>query len=453
MVTRTGPPDQRGLGYAPAVSSQQRALVAAEILSVGSELTVGETRDTNSGEIARSLTELGLTVSRVQALPDELETVRDAFADALGRADLVVSTGGLGPTPDDLTREAIAAVVNESPAVDPELERWLRGLWERRAMPMPDLNLKQAWLIPSAVALPNPNGTAPGWWVDRPDGRVVVALPGPPREMRPIWQDEAVPRLRDRGAGVPSARATLRLQGIGESVVAERIGEDLLRADRPSVATYARWDAVDVRIAAAGEDAVPLVEATRRRIEELLGDHVWATGATSWPDAIGAELAARSWSLSLVEVGTGGSLGALIGDQPWLRLAEALDPAAPAAMARDGGPAAEPDDEARVATSGIGASAPNVTPRVQLEALARRARARGGSEVSVGVRARPRGGDTAVGVVVLRPGSTHHERRLVFLDGAQGRSRAALAAAAVLLADLRRADGGSGPDRHADDDR
>jgi molybdenum cofactor synthesis domain-containing protein len=104
-----------------------RPLLTAELLSVGTELTVGETRDTNAGELARSLTGMGVAVRRIQALPDDLDAVREAFATALERADLVVSTGGLGPTPDDLTREAIAAVTGEEPAVDADLEAWLRG--------------------------------------------------------------------------------------------------------------------------------------------------------------------------------------------------------------------------------------------------------------------------------------------------------------------------------------
>ena len=165
-------------------TSPGRTLRVAGLLSVGSELTVGETRDTNSGEIARELTQYGVRVARIQALPDELETVRGAFAAALSNAGLVVSTGGLGPTPDDLTREAIAAATGETVAIDPDLEAWLRNLWARRNMPFAPINLKQAWLIPSATAIPNPNGTAPGWWVDVKGGQVIVALPGPPRARR-----------------------------------------------------------------------------------------------------------------------------------------------------------------------------------------------------------------------------------------------------------------------------
>ncbi|HET7472462.1 MAG TPA: molybdopterin-binding protein [Candidatus Limnocylindrales bacterium] len=397
-----------------------RPLRTAELLSIGSELTVGETRDTNAGDLARSLTGLGIAVRRIQALPDDLVVVSAAFADAAASADLVVSTGGLGPTPDDLTREAIAAAVGEEPAVDPDLERWLRELWDRRGMPFPAMNLKQAWLLPSATALPNPNGTAPGWWVARPDGGLIVALPGPPREMRPMWTDHVVPALRQHGIGASVASRTLRLAGIGESQVADLLGEDLLRASDPIVATYARADAVDVRISArdasdevpaAGRAAADRVAATAARIAPLLGGHVWSEGETSWADAIEAALAARGQTLAILEIGTAGSLAALLGDRDRIRFSEAL--------------------ASETSTAQAHASAEG------LEHLTRRAAELGGSAIAIGVRARPRGGDTAVSVVVVSPDWTHRERRIVFLGGSNGRTRAALAAAHILLTAIR----------------
>jgi competence/damage-inducible protein CinA-like protein len=411
-----------------------RRLVTAELLSIGSELTVGETRDTNAGELARSLAGLGVRVTRLTALPDDLPVVSAAFADGLARADLVISTGGLGPTPDDVTREAIAAACDEVPAVDPDLEAWLRELWARRGMAFPESNVKQAWLIPSATALPNPNGTAPGWFVQRADGRIVVALPGPPREMRPMWADEALPRLRQIGLGVPSATRTFRLAGIGESQVAERLGEALLRAANPVVATYARAEAVDVRISAVAdttEDATALVEGAATTVLDRLGEHVWATGEATWSDAIGARLGELGWSLAVVEIGTGGSVDALLGDAGWLRFDESVAADAPAATAH-----LDPhltDDEH--------AAAGETEPVPEgLLAYARRARELGGSEVGLAVRARARRGDTAVAVAIATPAGERSVSRLVFLTGAQGRSRAALAAAAVLLETLREAD-------------
>ncbi|MDQ3127531.1 MAG: molybdopterin-binding protein [Chloroflexota bacterium] len=405
-----------------------RPILTAELLSIGSELTVGETRDTNAGEIARTLTGIGVAVGRIQAVPDDLEVVRDAMAGAVARVDLVVSTGGLGPTPDDLTREAIAAAVGEEPAVDPELEAWLRALWSRRRAPFPEMNLKQAWLLPSATALPNPNGTAPGWWVDRADGGVVVALPGPPREMRPMWTDHALARLRDRGAGAPVASRTLRLAGIGESQVADLIGEALLRGLDPIVATYARQDAVDVRISsrdlgpamhgvgagaveAGASSASERVAAAAERIAALLDGHVWSEGETTWADAIGEALSEGGSALAVVEVGTAAALAVLLGDRPWIRITESVSSDGPVASER------------RTAAG--------------LETLTRQAMARGGAVVGIGVRARERGADTAVSMVVVGPDWIHRERRIVFLGGPNGRTRSALAAAHVLLTALR----------------
>lgn len=394
-----------------------RPLLRAELLSIGSELTVGDTRDTNSGELARELTAAGVEVTRITALPDRLDAVTDAFTMGLARADLVVSTGGLGPTPDDLTRESIAAACGETPVVDPVLERWLRGLWARRNVPFPAANLKQAWLIPSAAALDNPNGTAPGWYVDRPDGRVVVALPGPPREMRPMWADLVLPRLRAHagGFGTDVASRTYRLMGIGESQVAEILGEAMLRNEDPEVATYARVEAVDVRVSAVGRPDRPAAEAVAAvaaEVESRLAGHIWAEGSTTWSDAIGAALRTADGSLALTEIGTRGQVAAVFGDVDWVRLAEShlVDDLGDEPEARD--------------------------PALRDRAWAIRATA--GSTVGMAVVARGRGADTDVVVAVVTADHEHVEHGTVFLGGANGRARAALAAASVLLRFLRR---------------
>jgi nicotinamide-nucleotide amidase len=388
----------------------ERPILSAEILSIGSELTVGETRDTNAGELARELTALGVRVVRLQALPDDLAAVTTAFERALGTADLVISTGGLGPTPDDLTREAIAAALGRQPAVDRELERWLRGLFERRSIPFPETNLKQAWLLPGATAIPNDNGTAPGWFVEAGGDRVVVALPGPPREMRPMWSDWVVPRLRERGVGQGTAVRVLRLAGIGESLIAERLGEATLEASNPIVATYARADAVDVRISATdegGRSAAEIVATAEAHALSVLGEHVWATGATSWGEAIELELERLGWRLAVVEIGTRGSVGALLGENvERIAFIEAL-PHPPSGLERT-------------------------------EDLAERVRQTGhDAEIGLAIQIRARGGDTGASIAISSPAGIHRERRVVFLDGQAGRTRAALAAADVLLRQLR----------------
>ena len=141
-------------GPVRAFGDPREVVVAAELLSIGSELTVGETRDTNAGELAAALTREGVTVGRIVALPDRLDVVTEALTTAFGRADLVVSTGGLGPTPDDLTRESIAAALGETVEVDPGLEAWLRGRWDRRGLPMPSLSW--CWIPGMAASTPEP---------------------------------------------------------------------------------------------------------------------------------------------------------------------------------------------------------------------------------------------------------------------------------------------------------
>jgi nicotinamide-nucleotide amidase len=396
-------------------------LLTAELLSVGTELTIGETRDTNAGDLARELTARGVVVGRITALPDDLATVQAAFTDAMARCDIVISTGGLGPTPDDLTREAVAGALGETPKVDPGLERWLHDLFERRGLPLPAANLKQAWLIPSATSIPNDNGTAPGWWVVHGGGRIVALLPGPPREMRPMWEGWVLPRLTAAGLGQSMAVVTLRTTGIGESLIADRLGTLLDRAANPTVATYARADSVDIRISALpepGQDPQDLLASVEARVIAEIGEHVWARGLTAWPEAAAAALTEAGWRISIVEVGLRGALIALLGEGLADRLAVA-ETLAERPHPHDGHPAT-------------------------LEHLATQVRKRGGSEVGLAVEGRPRRGDTAVSIAIVDPVGRHRERRIVFLGGQQGRSRAAVAAAAVLVKRLRSAGAGAG---------
>jgi nicotinamide-nucleotide amidase len=397
-----------------------RPIATAVLLAVGSELTTGETRDSNGGELAGSLAAAGVTVHRITALPDDLPAVTAAFADALDEVDLVVSTGGLGPTPDDLTREAVAAAIGEPPAIDPALEAWLRSLFNRRGMALPEVNLKQAWLIPSATGIPNANGTAPGWWVDRPDGRIVVLLPGPPREMRPMWTDWALPRLRERGLGDGRIAKTLRTYGIGESSVVERLGEPLFRTPNPVVATYARAEWLDIRISAvddAAADATTHIAAAEATVRTGIPGHVWAQGETTWGDVVGAAADAAGVRFVAVERGTGGSLVALLGDVR--ALAEAVIRHGNAEVS-----AGLPDGDA-------------------LRADAARAAADAGVQVGLALAVASEGGHTAVRAAVA--GATVDGDELIdlrlYTHGAYGRLRAAVAAAAFLAERL-----GGGPE-------
>ncbi len=376
-------------------------IATAEMLAIGAELLAGETGDTNSGDIARQLTQLGVEVSRMSQLPDDLEVVSAALRDALARVDLVVTTGGLGPTPDDLTRESIAAALGETPVVDPGLETWLRDLWAARGLPFSDVNLKQAWLIPSAEAMGNPNGTAPGWWIDHED-QVVVALPGPPREMKPMWRDHVLPRLQARGLGLDRATRTLHLVGIGESALVDVVGSDLLRAENPRMATYARADFVDVRVsavAAAGRTAREIVAEAIASLSPRVDPYVFAADDEDWLDALVPLLADRR--LALAEVGTGGYLGLLLGQAPFVALSEVRREAPDAVL------------------------------------LAADVRRRAGTHIGLAIIGREHGDDMQVEIGLDLEGRTETVTRTAFRGGDTGRRRAANIAIAELWKRLR----------------
>jgi len=390
-----------------------RPIETAVILAVGTELTTGTTRDTNSGELARELTGLGVKVRQTIALPDDLTEVTAAFAGALEQVDLVVSTGGLGPTPDDLTREAIASACGLEPSVDPKLEAWLRGLFARRGIEMPEANRKQAWLIEGASALPNGRGSAPGWHVQRPDGRVIVALPGPPREMWPMWRDEAVPRLQQARLGVARVARTLRLSGIGESALVDLIGEDVLRAPTPQVATYARADAVDVVVTAESADGAEATRAVDEMIislRERVGQYVFAEGDQTWADALAARLGDRT--MAVAEFGSAGQLQALLGNADFLLYGELV----------------RAESEVRQAATDLGH-------------FAQRVRDATSADIGVAVYARETRGDTHVRIAIATEAGVDEHKRIAFLGGEEGRRRAALAACAALWQLL----GDSGP--------
>ncbi|MEO7000676.1 MAG: competence/damage-inducible protein A [Ktedonobacterales bacterium] len=288
----------------------------AEILSIGTELLLGHIADTNAAYLAQQLTTLGIDLYYVSQVGDNLERLSETLRRARDRCDLVVMTGGLGPTEDDISREAIAAVLGETPTVDPHLEADLRAFFTERGIVMPERNVKQAWVIPSVMPLDNPVGTAPGWWAER-DGKVVVAMPGVPSEMTRMWEHEVVPRLEGL-AGAAFFTRILRVAGMGESTVEERLG-DLIHSGNPTVATYAKRDGVDVRITAkaASDDAAQAqVAAMEERARTVLGQHVFGVDHETPQSVVHQLLFDRGLTLATMESCTGGLLASLITDVP-----------------------------------------------------------------------------------------------------------------------------------------
>ncbi len=286
----------------------------AEIISCGTELLLGHITDTNATYLAQSLSALGIDLYFVSQVGDNQGRIVETLRRAWERSDLIIMTGGLGPTEDDLARESISALLGETMQVDPKLEAELRDIFTRRNVRMPERNVKQATLIPSAQALPNPLGTAPGWWVEK-DEHIIIAMPGVPREMYRMWEQEAVPRLRPYTGGLIFTRI-LRVWGLGESAVEERI-DALLHSNNPTIATYARSDAIDVRItakASTGEEAERLVAGMEAQARQLLGHHVFGVDKDTLQSVVGRYLTARNQTLAVMESLTGGRLSSTITD-------------------------------------------------------------------------------------------------------------------------------------------
>jgi len=288
----------------------------AEIISCGTELLLGHITDTNATYLAQSLASLGIDLYFISQVGDNQGRIIETLRRAWERSDLIIMTGGLGPTEDDLARESISALLGETMQVDTVLETELRGIFAVRNVIMPERNVKQATLIPSARPLSNPLGTAPGWWVEK-DGHIIVAMPGVPRELYRMWEREVIPRLVPYTGGLIFTRL-LRVWGLGESAVEERL-DSVIHSDNPTVATYAKSDAIDVRITAKAEtreQAEQQVAAMERRVREILRHHIFGIDKDTLQSVVGKYLTERGQTLAVMETLTGGLLSSRITDVP-----------------------------------------------------------------------------------------------------------------------------------------
>ena len=286
----------------------------AELLSIGAELLLGETVDTNAAFLGGEMAALGLPLSSVRMLPDDRAVLREAFDEARGRSTVVIATGGLGPTHDDLSREGLADALGEELAEDPAL----LDILERRFAafgPMPPANRRQALVIPSAEPLPNPIGSAPGWWVED-EGVIVVLMPGVPSEMRRMWAEQVRPRLEERFGLPPLAIRTVKAFGIGESLMAERLGA-VLSEPPPGVdvGIYARDDGVHVRFSTHGEPAG--LDSLVDQAVQVLGVDAYGTDGADLASAALRRLAELgAATLASWEADTGGALLSVLAAAP-----------------------------------------------------------------------------------------------------------------------------------------
>lgn len=255
-----------------------------ELLNTGSELLLGRVLNTHQQWIGRRLADLGWPCSRQTSVPDTGPAIRDAVLECLRRADWVITTGGLGPTSDDITRDLIAGLLDRPLVLHPPTLETIRGYFTARRRPMPASVEVQARVPEGALVLPNRNGTAPGLALRiepgrfRPEGSWLVMLPGPPRELKPMFDELVVPLMRQQAPdGIPHVCLTLRTCGLGESWVEERLTPILppLLARGLTVGYCARTGEVDVRLVATGPEAHAVVHDAETATRELLGDHIF----------------------------------------------------------------------------------------------------------------------------------------------------------------------------------
>ena len=281
----------------------------AEIIPVGTEILLGNIVYTNSSFLANELPLMGIDLYFISTAGDNQKRLVDTLKRAWERADLIITTGGLGPTQDDITREAISELVNEELEVDEKLWQELQDLLRRYLGEIPQSNIRQATTIPSAQVIPNRMGTAPGWWVEK-DSHIIVALPGPSDEMRMMWQEGVLPKLKQKATGEIILSRVIKTFRLAEAKVDEMVSP-ISRLSNPTLATYINPDGVHLRITAkanAMKEAQRLIAQSEQQIRDRLAPHIWGVDDDTLGSVVGRLLRAKNWDLATMESCTEGLL-------------------------------------------------------------------------------------------------------------------------------------------------
>jgi len=285
-----------------------------ELITIGDELLLGFTVDTNGAFIARKLAEQGIAVKRRTAVGDTMEAIVAAVREALDRTGAVITTGGLGPTSDDLTRDAVARVFGRELRVDEVHLAWMRERWKKRfGREMPESNLRQAAIPVGARKLDNKHGSAPGVFIEDERGRFVVMLPGVPRELRGMTDDTLVPLLRERGMGAAGEcikSLTLRTTGVAESLLADRLSQT---PEAQELAYLPGVEGVDLRITIQGQDAGKtdrLLADYASAIRTVVGESIYGENSDDLAAVLLEICRTKKLTIAVAESCTGGMLGA-----------------------------------------------------------------------------------------------------------------------------------------------
>ena len=289
----------------------------AEIIAVGTELLMGEILNSNSRDIARELYNLGIDVYHQSVVGDNLNRISKELETAFERADLVITTGGLGPTRDDLTKEAAAHFLKREMILDEESIRHLEDFFGSRGLPLNEGNKRQAYFPEGAKIIPNENGTAPACIIEF-DEKVLVILPGPPREVIPLMEKYIIPYLEKR-TGKVFISDIINISGIGEGHMEEKIMDIIEAQENPTVAPYAKEHGLTLRVTASAsteQEARLLLEPVVKKICDRLGMDVYAIGDTTLEAVVASLLIEQNLSISVAESCSGGLLAGRLINYP-----------------------------------------------------------------------------------------------------------------------------------------
>ncbi len=291
----------------------------AEIIAIGSEMLTPFRVDTNSLYLTDQLERLGIPVIRKTVVGDNREHLKAVFAEALQRSDLVIGIGGLGPTEDDRTRESVAELLGRPLERSEEVVRMMRERFRAFGRKMPEVNLRQAMVPAGATWFPNDNGTAPGLWMETDGEKIVLLLPGPPPELKPLFEEYCLAKLRSRAPRQAFASKVLKVTGMAESEVEEKIAPIYRTYENPETTLLASAGEIQIHLRGTGADAgdaLRRVEELGERIENALGDAVFSRGNESLEQVVGLYLMMRGATLAVAESCTGGLLGQRITSVP-----------------------------------------------------------------------------------------------------------------------------------------
>jgi len=284
--------------------------VKAEIIAIGSELLTPDRVDTNSLFLTEQLNRLGIEVVRKLVVGDQRGQIRDSFREALGRAELVISIGGLGPTEDDLTREALAELLGRRLILNEAILLGIQARFRRLGRQMPEINQRQAMVPEGAIVLENSQGTAPGLWLET-DGRIVILLPGPPQELKPMFTQEVEGRLAWRTTAVRLYKRELRVAGMAESDVEQRIAPIYTRYPDAQTTILASPGEVQIHLRAWSADATAAEKLLKEMVERVvmaLGENIFTTKGESLEEVVARDLNLNGATIAVAESCTGGLL-------------------------------------------------------------------------------------------------------------------------------------------------